>query len=94
MQTNIYKIAAVPQKQLPHPKNDGAPRTCSSAVGGYSPGFNIGLVPFTGAPFDGTSEAIPAAADTGFEAALVPGRDSPTLPVAVAGVFTSVLVPE
>lgn len=46
----------------------------------------------TGAPFEGTSEAIPAAAETGLE----PVADSfvPAAPVlAVVGVFTNVLVP-
>lgn len=64
--------------------------TCSSAVGGYSPGLRSGLGAVTVAPFDGTSEAMPAAADSGFETLVAP-RDSPALPA--AGVFTSVLVP-
>lgn len=65
--------------------------TCSSAVGGYCPGFRDGLSVATGAPFDGTSEAIPAAAETGFEAGVL--RDS-SVPAALAVlVFTNELVP-
>lgn len=60
------------------------PPTCSSAVGGYSPGFRDGLAVATGAPFEGTSDAIPAAAETGFELAVVP---------LVVVTFTNVLVP-
>lgn len=59
--------------------------TCSSAVGGYSPGFRDGLAVAIGAPFEGTSDAIPAAAETGFELAVVP--------LLVVAAFTNVLVP-
>lgn len=66
--------------------------TCSSAVGGYSPGFRDGRSIATGAPFEGTSEAIPAAAETGFGAGVL--RDS-SAPAALAVlVFTNELVPE
>lgn len=66
--------------------------TCSSAVGGYSPGLREGLAAATGAPFDGTSEAIPAAADTGLAEAAGP-RDDSAPPLVAAVLFTSVLVP-
>ena len=46
----------------------------------------------TGAPFEGTSDAIPAAAEAGLElVVLLPDSLAPAVPLAV--VFTSVLVP-
>lgn len=66
-------------------------RTCSSAVGGYCPGLREGLAGATGAPFDGTSDAIPAAADTGLAEAAGPRDSAP--PLAAVELFTSVLVP-
>lgn len=46
----------------------------------------------TGAPFEGTSDAIPAAAETGLElVVLLPDSFAPAVPLVV--VFTKVLVP-
>lgn len=50
-----------------------------------------GLAMATGAPFDGTSDAIPAAAETGFEARAP--RDSSVPAPLVVLVFTNVFVP-
>lgn len=65
--------------------------TCSSAVGGYCPGLSDGLSVATGAPFEGTSEAIPAAAETGFGAGVL--RDSSAPAELAVLVFTNELVP-
>lgn len=64
-------------------------------MGGYSPGFRDGLAAAAGAPFEGTSEAIPAAAETGLEFVVLLLADSfaPPVPPPLVAVFTRVLVP-